>query len=352
MSQDANETPQPDPNPAARRGFIWWLWWIVIILLVTGFVITPRLDAQAARRYPPPGEMIAVNDHHLHLYCIGERQAGVPTVILEAGGGGYSLDWSLVQPEVARFARVCAYDRAGFGWSEAGRRPRDVQRLAAELHTLLERSGEPGPYLLVGASFGGLIVQVFAYQHPDEVAGLVLVDTPHPDWNEQAPGVVQQAQSSTRQTMGGLSFLKRIGLLDLANALGLVPTPAAVQALPADLQPTALAIGYRIEYWKASQAEALAQRISFAFVKTARPLPDVPLIVLAHSRPEGLLPPGLRDNQATQAEQTWQALQADLARLTPQGQLIVVEDSGHLIALEQPGAVVEAVRQVVEGAGK
>ncbi len=65
MSQDANETPQPDPNPAARRGFIWWLWWIVIILLVTGFVITPRLDAQAARRYPPPGQLIAVNDHHV-----------------------------------------------------------------------------------------------------------------------------------------------------------------------------------------------------------------------------------------------------------------------------------------------
>src|SRR5829696_2926200 len=163
-----------------------WLWrWtkrilvgvagLVLVLLLAGvvfqFVIT-RIDAC---RYPAPGEMVDVGGYNLHLYCTGE--AGAPTVVMDSGLGGTVLDWQLVQPEVAKFARVCTYDRGGMGWSDPGAQPRTSRQITKELQTLLSDAGVRGPYVLVGHSFGGTNMQVYASQYPDEVAGMVLVDS-------------------------------------------------------------------------------------------------------------------------------------------------------------------------------
>jgi pimeloyl-ACP methyl ester carboxylesterase len=106
--------------------------------------------------YPPPGQMIDVGGHRLHLYCTG---TGSPTVVLEAAAPGWSLYWSLVQPDVAKVTKVCAYDRAGLGWSERGPLPRTGQRMARELHQLLTRAGISGPYVFVGHSLGGFVAR-------------------------------------------------------------------------------------------------------------------------------------------------------------------------------------------------
>src|SRR5690606_34429958 len=132
-------------------------------------------DRQA---YPPPGQMIDVGGHHLHVDCQGE---GDPTVVLEAGMSGWSTDWVLVQPEVAKTTRVCAYDRAGYGWSETGPRPRDSEQVATELHALLSEAGVTGDLILVGHSLGGLYTQYYARRYPEQVAGIVLVDAVHPE---------------------------------------------------------------------------------------------------------------------------------------------------------------------------
>src|SRR4051812_11989969 len=121
----------------------------------------------------PPGRFVSVGTHHLHLHCLG---AGSPPVVFDAALGGSSLSWTRVQPAVAAFTTACAYDRAGFGWSDAGPLPPTAGRIAAELHELLTAAGIEPPYVLVGHSFGGLTIRAYASSHPANVAGLVFVD--------------------------------------------------------------------------------------------------------------------------------------------------------------------------------
>jgi len=117
----------------------------------------------------PPGRLVDIEAHRLHLHCAGD---GAPTVVFDATLGASSLRWSRVQPAIARVTRACAYDRAGFGWSEGGLMPRTAGRIADELHQLLEIAAVPGPYILVGHSYGGLVMRVFAARHAAAVAGL------------------------------------------------------------------------------------------------------------------------------------------------------------------------------------
>ena len=157
-----------------------WLLYSVLAALaiasVGGGYQTVR-ESLEAKAYPPPGQLIDVGGHRLHLYCTG---SGSPTVVLEPGQGGSSSDFGWITPAVARETRVCVYDRAGRGWSDPANSPQDGAQIAADLHTLLERAHVPGPYVLAGHSFGGLYVQSFAAQFPDQVAGMVLLDSTAP----------------------------------------------------------------------------------------------------------------------------------------------------------------------------
>ena len=133
--------------------------------------VREHLDASA---YPMAGQLIDVGGHRLHLQCTG---SGTPTVVLQPGGGDMSSVMGWVAPAVAAHTRVCVYDSAGRGWSEASDVTQDGSQMMTDLHTLLHRGGVPGPYVLAGHSFGGLYVRIFAAQYPDEVAGMVLIDS-------------------------------------------------------------------------------------------------------------------------------------------------------------------------------
>ncbi|MCI0579785.1 MAG: alpha/beta hydrolase [Chloroflexi bacterium] len=325
---------------------------IVFLLSIAGSLYEATASAEALRLYPAPGQLVNMDGYHLHLYCTGQAQAGRPVVILEAGALGSSLDWSLVQPEVAQFARVCAYDRAGLGWSEPGPEPRDAQQLVEELHTLLANSGEQGPYVLVGASFGGLISQTYASRYPDEVAGLVLVDSLYGDLLVRLPAEVQVRQQSDGQLLGVVRLLAQMGGVRLADRVGLDGLPESVTQFPAEVQPVVLAVGHRGQSFDAAYREVIASAQSLAQARQAAgAIPPVPLIVLSHGVPYDWLPAGVSLAAREDAEQIWQARQAEMARSVPEARLVVVEGSGHAIALERPEAVVEAVREVVEGGG-
>jgi pimeloyl-ACP methyl ester carboxylesterase len=162
-----------------RKALLWSLV-VLLVALVVGAIyqaIGTEIDQREA--FPGPGEMVEVGEHRVHLNCLGQ---GSPTVVLDGGWGYTSVEWSgWVQPEVAEHTRVCAYDRAGMGWSEPGPSPLDANWVASELHTLLQEADEEGPYVLVGHSLAGLYSCIYAKRYPEEVAGMVLVDSSHPD---------------------------------------------------------------------------------------------------------------------------------------------------------------------------
>src|SRR5947207_15639043 len=162
-----------------------WRWTMRISVVLGAFLIVAALSGVtyqwiATRKElaatPPPGRLVDLGGYRLHLWCTGD---GAPAVILDAGLGGTSAGWGFVQPEVARFTRVCSYDRAGMGYSDPGPSPRTARRIVHELAQLLDRAGISGPLVLVGASIGGLFVRVFASEHGERVVGLVLVDASH-----------------------------------------------------------------------------------------------------------------------------------------------------------------------------
>ena len=148
-----------------------------------GFCVADWLGGRARfsfaggrREFPPkpPGKLVDLGGHKLHVYCSGH---GSPTVVVENGLGDFSFDWTLVQNQVSRFARICTYDRAGYAWSDPGPKPRTFAQINLELHDALEKLGERGPYVLVGHSYGGPVMRNFAAQFPRNAAGLVLVDS-------------------------------------------------------------------------------------------------------------------------------------------------------------------------------
>ena len=178
---DQNQIGTKRSSKRRGRGCLLWLGGGLAVLLglaLVGYIYEPLAEAADAKAYPPPGELVDVGGYRLHIHCTG---TGSPTVVIEAGLGDWSTSWGgVVQPEVAKTTRVCTYDRAGLGWSDAAPGPSDAAQFAKELHTLLQNANVPGPYVMVGHSLGGLIVRVFAHDYASEVAGVVLVDSMNP----------------------------------------------------------------------------------------------------------------------------------------------------------------------------
>jgi pimeloyl-ACP methyl ester carboxylesterase len=300
---------------------------LLVLVAGTGLLYQAIASAVDASSYPPPGRLVDVGGYRLHIHCTGTGSAGGPTVILDSGNGGSSLDWSLVQPGVATFARVCSYDRAGYGWSDAGPEPRTSGRIVSELHTLLTKAGIPGPYVLVGHSFGGLNMRLYAYTYPHDVAGLVLVDSSH-ERDPAARAAIQngQPQLSTCERLAPFGVIRLFGFLD-----------QFVSAYPTAVQPQVKAYLYQTRFCKTWYDESAAWEESTAQVAAARALHTLgrlPLVVITHGK---------------QLDAAWQALQNDLASLSSNSTHLIATSSGHSIMLDQPDLVIAAIKQVIVG---
>jgi pimeloyl-ACP methyl ester carboxylesterase len=340
-------TPEKGVIPMKTKGSRLWRWTkrvlvgfagLVLILLLAGVVfqfVTTKIDE---RRYTALGEMVDVGGYSLHLYCRGE--AGAPTVVMDSGLGGTVLDWQLVQPELTKSMRVCTYDRAGMGWSDPGPQPRTSQQIVKELHTLLGKAGVRGPYVLVGHSFGGTNMQVYASQYPDEVAGMVLVDSALED--EKAVALTQSHQPSPLL----MKIYATIGLMRLPYTLG-----GETSGLTSpELEDEQAAISSHRKHIFAVADETSSLEESFA-ENRADPmsLGEKPLMVLTAGSVQ-LAGTGLSRDQVNLIDNLHSESQAALTRRSENSKQIIVEDSGHYIHVEQPGLVTDAIRQVVGAA--
>ncbi len=176
-------------------------------------------EAVDAKAHPMPGQLVDVGGHRLHLNCTG---SGSPTVILEPGAGAMSSSLGWITPAVARDTGVCVYDRAGYGWSDSVDAPQDGAQIAADLHTLLHSANVPGPYVMAGHSFGGLYILAFAARYPEEVAGLVLIDSTAPSAAVEPPASPASDRSSydiVRRASALISITARLGLGQLLGQL-------------------------------------------------------------------------------------------------------------------------------------
>jgi pimeloyl-ACP methyl ester carboxylesterase len=309
------------------------------LAVILGFVVAAQLHVQGqmSQRYPPPGRLIDIGGRKLHLHCAGK---GSPTVVLMAGGGAFSIDWALVQPRVAERTRVCSYDRAGLAWSDSGPADETVEQTIADLHTLLRAAGEKGPYLLVGASIGGIYIRAYQRAFPDDVAGVIFTN------------------SSNRV---GMKLKDKDGLIwdlteeDLRShyplpvtAKGAAPTRVGepFDRLPPDLQAIRLWLTVRI--WekfdpaKAGPESILSWRKEFLreFEETEdgqkRPFGELPVIVLS----SGPAATESERQSRTGAAARLNFLSSNTLHLTATG-------SGHEIHLFQPDLVVQAVLRAV-----
>lgn len=305
---------------------------------------------------PPPGKLVDAGGHRVHLNCTGE---GSPTVVLEGGAGDFSLVWALVQPPIAQFTRVCSYDRAGYAWSDAGPQPRTMAQIAYELHTALANAGEKGPYVLVGASFGGLIVRVFANAYPDDVSGMVLVDSMHENSFTLADGkVVRIREGSENKEIPPVQPTMKEArgteepLVAKATRVTAFVKANPLSKLPADLQRIWLIARKQSKYTAAGVSEFafLPEEMNKLLAATAanpHPLGNKPLIVLATEIEYHTLPAGL---SAADLASDRKKLQAQLATLSTNGKLTILKEASYKIQLEQPDAVVAAVHDVTRAA--
>ena len=326
---------------------------LVTLALLAGAVYQAVGTWRDARRYAPTGRMVRVAGRQMHICATGE---GNPTVVMESGMGASTLSWSLVQPQVAEFARVVSYDRAGAGWSEPAKTPRTADTIAEELHTLLAEAGIAGPYVLVGHSFGAYVLMCFAGRYSDEVLGMVLVDAVHPEeWRNPTAQQLRMIRGGALYARVAV-WLARVGFVRYClarfaggspklgrattNAFGTGTATAVrriageIRKLPREAWPVVrsfwslprsfLSLGQHVEALPVSAAQAAA----------AGSLGDKPLVVLS----------GNHHSVERMAEQ------GDLVKLSTRGKHLMVKDSEHWIHLDQPELVAWAIREVVEAA--
>ena len=305
----------------------------LLVLYIFGAIIETRLEADEWNAYMPLGRMIEVNNRQMHIFCIGESKSGQPSIILEAGLGDSSFTWYSIQLEISQMARVCSYDRSGYGWSDPGPGPRTASVIADELHALLKAAEIDGPYLLVGHSFGGLCTRMFASHYPEEVAALLLVDSLNAEELARLPAWLRGPLLFIPALETGLgAILESAGLLRWLAESNTIELSPVIEHLPKDVQAEAKAQYYRTRTLTTAYTEQIATAQSAVLAHEAGDLGTLPIIALVASNN--------MDNQS-QAE-------SDFAALSTNSRVLFVNNSQHYIHLVEPTIVLNAIQEALQ----
>lgn len=284
-----------------------WLAALVFVLTISGMVYQTASAEADRRNLPAPGDLIDVGGFKMHIHCMGE---GSPTVILETLSGGMSSYWGWVQPEVAKTTRVCVYDRAGRGWSEADPEPITLARTVRNLYTLLTNARIDGPYVLVGHSIGGIYVRQFAADYPEEVVGMVLVDSAHPYQFDRYPDMWKESESYLEMS-AAFPTLARLGVFRIYFASG---GELDFAEMKEPQKSEIKAIWSSPEYFGSQRAEIIAGPGIFTDGQKLGRLGDLPLLVISAGQ---------------NATGGWREFQSDLASLSDDSTHVTLETATH-----------------------
>jgi pimeloyl-ACP methyl ester carboxylesterase len=247
---------------------------LIILLLLLGTAVAGAIaKSNLAKQYPAPGQLVDMGGYKMHINCMGQ---GSPTVILEAGQSDYSVIWTSVQPEIAETTRVCSYDRAGYGWSEPSPYPFTAVAAVKELHTLLANANVEGPHVLVGHSLGGMFMRVYVHNYPDDVVGMVLVDSTHEERLVRYPELIKLNLDAAGQ-------FRTLALLSSTGLLALAPQSIPNRVFPDDTLGQYRATLATTRYFETVLAEINAMEKRSAEVRDLQitTLENLPLTVLS-----------------------------------------------------------------------
>ena len=305
---------------------------MVVLCALIGFIFDRWAGQRDAKRFPPEGMLVDIGGRHLHLYCSGVRTSG-PTVIIEAGGATPSIVSRQVQDGAAQYAQICSYDRAGFGWSDPVESTQTFEDRADDLHTLLQHANITPPYIMVGESFGGLVVRTYANRYPDTVIGMILVDAAEEQHTFDKIALLE-SQSRAARIATWAAYLGVVRLL--------LPRSPNLALVPDQLKEPVVALMSRPSHWRAAAKE------SAAYTRTPKErrgvagfgkLGSMPLMIIRHGKEF--------TGQEAVLENGWTEAQQRLAILSTNSKIIVAENSGHGISLEAPEVVVTAIIEML-----
>jgi pimeloyl-ACP methyl ester carboxylesterase len=307
---------------------------LVVLVAACGFIYENIAETRDTQQNPMPGRLVKVAGLTMHIDCMGQ---GTPAVILESGLGDSYVSWRKVQPQMAKFTRVCSYDRAGLGFSDSSSGPRTSQVIAEELHALLGLAGVAPPHVLVGHSMGGFDVRVYTSFYRSDVAGLVLVDASHPDQEKRFPLQIKNREGSWQREALFMEYTMPFGIPRL---LGLCDPDPVIRAAECNFHSAREAV----EEMK-SFADSAAQTAAAASLSDP-PLGDLPLTVLSHDpdKPSSEFPADL----AKQTNEAWEKMQEEMAHLSTRGTQTIAKRSAHYIQFDRPEVVIDSVRNVVD----
>ena len=313
---------------------------IVFLFFATGCTKT----SQTSDLFPPPGRMVDVGGYKMHIQITG---SGSPAVVMLSGSADFSPTWVLVVPEIAKTHRVCTYDRAGLGWSEASPNPRLMSFEAAELHTLLQNAGISPPYVLVGHSAGGVLARLFAHTYPDEISGIVLVD-PGPE--EQKTRQDADVQASMDEAVApALARLQSFYEKAAIGAMTLADVSCMIDAAIPEKERMEYEYIYMTKpvHWQTVISETESLDASFAGVKDDHitSVGNIPLVVISSSATMEL---AATPELSIRADKVLRGLQWEIVGESPQGVHVTAEGTTHFIQHVKPQAVIDAIKQVLE----
>lgn len=303
---------------------------------------------QDAHRFPAPDQLVDIGDgRSIHVRVRGQ---GGPTVVIETGLGSRSYSWHGIQDELAERATVVTYERAGYGWSTPGAWPLTVDKVVDDLQAVVRALELPEPLILVGHSLGGIYVRAFAKRHPEEVAGLVFVDSSHEDQNRRMAATLGPARMATLMSQSLVMMLPPRGMVRAVRRTGALDKmlPQLIGQPPAELREAVIAQTLSAGFRRTTAGEQFAFLAKAPEALAPGELGHMPLVVITAGKP---LPPEVKPNVRAAFEAMrplWKELQAELAALSSDARHVIADDAGHMVNHDRPDLVRDLVAEVVD----